>query len=1049
MHASDHLCQCEDEAANTQEDFDHVHRQETRHNRPQTLHVGQGLPQFSVETSLVDEFAMSLVASLAGESAPRHVSFSFQQCSYVVEISCALGLCGRRNREAKFLLRDVACEVNSGEVLAVMGPSGAGKTTLLRLLSFHSCGGEAFGVVTLNGQDFTPSMYMRHCAYVEQEDTLWTFLTCRDHVSYAVELGMPMLSQKDKQSTVDALLHDLGLESCALTIAGNPLIEGVPALSGGQRRRLSLAVALAKCPSLIFLDEVTSGLDSTSAASVMHKLKELATERALAVICTVHQPASSVFAGLDRALILTGGCVAYAGSARGLTEYMSEIGSPVPVGANPAEFVLNTVNADFVSSDVVEAVLERWAAREPRNVDLVATRSLPEVRHTSIRAQTPILIRRHFMLSVKDPLLYSSRMIVTVVSVTFYGVSFIHSREQSQDQILPRVFFASYAIGTAPLLGLAAVVGFFFEGVVVRHDLMEAAYSPFAYFLSTSLLQFPFCVLISLCACVTGWTIGNWHWPAMPLDVIILTVAFWCFDCVVLFCSLFENPVLGMLSYQTFWFASFVFNGMFVPRDEIVWPVRVMAYASPFYWSTKSFVWVLFKDIPDYEDALVCIPGEPTSVGGVCNDQGFYCPSHGDLQCFGRTGLQQLESVSDTYRVIDSSDTLATDLGVMALVGVVFKIAQMIRLLQKVGNRPHVKKPKGINDSAHVLERVTNAGQRSPEEVSTVPSQRPSYQFDFRNCSFSVRTRADGRPLWSQHLAPCVHTKEKVLLKDVSATVRGGEVLAIMGPSGCGKTTLLNMLSFEHVAGKARGRVSLNGTRLTPTTYTRHCAMVDQKITIMLHLTVREHILYSLSLLAGSTSGEGADVLLDQLGLSSCQYTTVKHISGGQRRRLAIAFALVKKPLLIFLDEPTTGLDSVSAAAVMSLLHEVSRVNNTAMLCTIHQPSVKIFEHFENTMVLSGGRVAYLGKAAKMGHYLETLGKPVPNNTSVSDWMIDVVDRDFTDIHEVDKVLDAYAESSEDLPASQESPVDVPGHEASTTLKQFRVLLCRQCILAT
>lgn len=53
---------------------------------------------------------------------------------------------------------------------------------------------------------------------------------------------------------------------------------------------------------------------------------------------------------------------------------MSEVGSPVPVVANPTDFVLNTVNADFVSSDVVEAVLERWAAREPRNVDLVATR---------------------------------------------------------------------------------------------------------------------------------------------------------------------------------------------------------------------------------------------------------------------------------------------------------------------------------------------------------------------------------------------------------------------------------------------------------------------------------------------------------------------------------------------------------------------------------------------------------------------------------------------------------------------------------------------------
>lgn len=194
-----------------------------------------------------------------------------------------------------------------------------------------------------------------------------------------------------------------------------------------------------------------------------------------------------------------------------------------------------------------------------------------------------------------------------------------------------------------------------------------------------------------------------------------------CFDCVVLFCSLLVNPVLGMLPYHTFWFASFEFNGMFVPREDISWPLRAMSSLSPFHLFTKSFMWVLFKDNPDYEDALVCIPGEPTSVGGVCNDQGFYCPSYSDLQCFGKTGLQQLESVSDTWRVINSSDTLATDLGVMALIGVVFKIGYMIRLLRTVSNRPHVKR----NRRASMI--LPTFQSRSPTEVIGAKSRSPQF----------------------------------------------------------------------------------------------------------------------------------------------------------------------------------------------------------------------------------------------------------------------------------------------------------------------------------
>uniref|UniRef100_A0A7S0ZUN7 ABC transporter domain-containing protein n=1 Tax=Noctiluca scintillans TaxID=2966 RepID=A0A7S0ZUN7_NOCSC len=991
------------------------------------------------------------MAALTEEPALQQVHFACRQCSYVVQEkpkgfsgAPCLWRCG--SRTVRHLLRDISCEANSGEVLAIMGPSGAGKSTLLRMLSFQTCGGDPHGIVTLNGHEFTPTMYRRYCAAVEQEDTLWTFFTCRDHVSYAVALGMPHLTKQEKQSTVQELLHDLGLESCAFTIAGNNFVPGMPALSGGQRRRLSLAVALAKRPSLIFLDEVTSGLDSTGAAAVMKLLKNLSMKRTLAVICTVHQPSANVFAGFDQTLILADGRVAYSGSASRLAEYMAEIGRPVPSDANPAEFVLRTVNKDFVSRDGVDAVLEHWANHEPRKVQVAATSPLPLAPHRSVCFQFPILFHKHVKLVVRDPLLYSARMVFTVVAVAFYGVTFIHSRERSQDQVLPRIFYGAFSMITVPMLGLVAVVGFYFEGVVVRREMMDAAYSPITYLLTTSVIQLPMAFLISLCGCVTAWVMGDWTWSTMPVGVVILAVCVWSFDCFVQFVSL-DHPVLGLLAYQNFWFLTFVFNGLFVVRDEIIWPLRVLYYMSPLMWGTHSFIWSIFKDSPVYEDALVCNPGDTTSAGGVCNDQGFYCPDFSDLQCFGRTGLQQLDSAGDTWRVVDSSETLALDLGMIALIGVVWKIGYVIRLLRRVRNRPHVKKPVPTESSSSGPFSASDVPQMDTK--GSPPTAPTTFQFDFRDCSFAVQTKANGQPLWSHHLAPCLRTTEKFLLKDISATVRSGEVLAIMGPSGSGKTTLLNMLSFEHIAGKGSGRVSLNGKILTPATYIEHCAMVKQLDALSPYLTVRENILYALDLCQPSRNSKDTDYLLDHLGLRSCQDVRVgnhivKGISGGQKRRLSIALALAKKPLLIFLDEPTTGLDAAGASAVMSLLREVARANNAAILCTIHQPSADTFLHFDKTLVLSAGRVAFLGEPAAMENYLDALGKPVPNNTNIADWMLDVVDKDFSDAQEVEKVISAYAESSKDLPATQASPIKLPVHKVPNVFRQICVLLRRQ-----
>merc|ERR1719230_2271703 len=105
------------------------------------------------------------------------------------------------------------------------------------------------------------------------------------------------------------------------------------------------------------------------------------------------------------------------------------------------------------------------------------------------------------------------------------------------------------------------------------------------------------------------------------------------------------------------------------------------------------------------------------------------------------------------------------------------------------------------------------------------------------------------------------------------------------------------------------------------------------------------------------------------MGLESCQHNKVgnefmKGLSGGQKRRLSLAIAFLKNPLVVFLDEVTSGLDAAAAANITTFLQDLARSQDVIIACTIHQPSAKIFKGFDRLLLLSDGRVAYSGRTS-------------------------------------------------------------------------------------
>ena len=235
-------------------------------------------------------------AKPASTGPARHV-FEFRDVRYAVKVK----------GEEKVLLSNISASLSSGHVLAILGPSGAGKTTLLDVLTLQAFAGSAQGKVQLNGKAMDLSTFQRACALVTQQDFHWAFLTARETLAYAADLYLDA-TPKEKQASVEKLLADLGLTGCADTKVGNVFLPG---LSGGQKRRLSIALALIKSPTVLFLDEPTSGLDAAAAVGVMNTIKELAVAANVAVVCTIHQPSTVVYNSFDQVMVLPADRVAF------------------------------------------------------------------------------------------------------------------------------------------------------------------------------------------------------------------------------------------------------------------------------------------------------------------------------------------------------------------------------------------------------------------------------------------------------------------------------------------------------------------------------------------------------------------------------------------------------------------------------------------------------------------------------------------------------------------------------------------------------------------
>ncbi|CAN1755474.1 ABC transporter G family member 15 [Linum perenne] len=380
------------------------------------------------------------------------------------------------------LLDRVRGYAEPGRIKAIMGPSGSGKTTLLDALAGRLPGNVVMtGNVLLNGNK--KRLNDSGVGYVRQENRLLGTLTVRETIKYSAHLRLPSTMTKEEIDDVaEGTLTEMGLQDCADRFIGNWHLRGI---SGGEKKRLSIALEILTKPRLLFLDEPTTGLDSASAFFVVKTLRNIAQD-GRTVISSVHQPSSEVFALFDDLYLLSGGETVYSGEAKKAAEFFAQAGFPCPIRRNPSDHFLRCINSDFDQIRLPLMRSKRKGTEIRRNMK----------NQVNWWKQLCTLTQRSYVNMWRDLGYYWVRIgIYVALSVCVGTIFFDIGRSAS---IFGRGSCDGFIAGFMTFMSIGGFPSFIEELEVFHEERLNRHYGVGVYILSNYLSSFPYLTFMSL-----------------------------------------------------------------------------------------------------------------------------------------------------------------------------------------------------------------------------------------------------------------------------------------------------------------------------------------------------------------------------------------------------------------------------------------------------------------------------------------------------------------------------------------------------------------------
>ncbi|XP_058790531.1 ATP-binding cassette sub-family G member 1-like isoform X2 [Phymastichus coffea] len=515
-----------------------------------------------------------------------------------------------RKGKWKEILKDVSGEFRSGHLAAILGPSGAGKTTLLNLLArrgIRQGKSSLKGSLRWNGASCSehPDLFRRFRAcYIPQEFALMPLLTVKETICIAARLKLPgnTHNAKARECIVQDVAKRLGILDCMDTLTSR--------LSGGEKKRLSIAVEMITSPSVMLLDEPTSGLDSTSSNQVINLLYSMA-QSGCTVVCAVHQPSSQMTFHFDDMLIMSQGKCRYCGPRERILEFFKDAGYACPPFYNLAEFVLEVVTGQRGGN--YEQLCNKDSV-ENKSIDDLKYCSVPSTDSTSFTQsftkryaisqfeQMRILLYRAFICIFRDATLTYLRLAAHLVVAVLLGIVFYDFGKDAktvQSNIACCFFFAVFLFFAN---SMPAVQMFPVEATVFLQENKNNWYSLESYYITKVLSDLPLQII-----CPTGFLAIGYYLTGQPIEVAR-------FFQVWIICTLFTilaqsfgittgasfDTHTGTFLVPAFNIPMLLFAGFFIKLEEIPYFLRFFSGISYFRYAFEGILQAIYIGRPKF-----------------------------------------------------------------------------------------------------------------------------------------------------------------------------------------------------------------------------------------------------------------------------------------------------------------------------------------------------------------------------------------------------------------------------------------------------------------
>jgi len=437
-----------------------------------------------------------------------------------------------------------------------------------------------------------------------QDDRLFAVLTPRELFQFSANLRLPRSTTKaHKELMINEVIRKLKMDSCADTQVGSPLQRG---LSGGERKRTAIGYELVTNPSLLFLDEPTTGLDSSTAYSLLITLKELASE-GHTILCTIHQPSSDIFRLFDKLTLLVQGSVAFTGVAQESMGHFEALGHPCPVDSNPTDFFMSLLQTQSEkekaqAKTLVEAakrILPLLADSESAGADDALEPMTPPER-PPFYVQFWELTKRNWVATIRNPITFKARLgqyifMALLTGCVYYQLDFsqagIHNREGA-------LFFLVIGQVMTPLN--AILLTFPLERLLLAREQSNGMYGVTSYYLGKFFSSMPIEIFFSfLISAISYWMIGLNNQEPYRFFMFLLALELTSFaggSLGLMLGCIFPNPEMAVSLAPIVVVPFMLFGGFYININSIpVW-LRWLQYLSLYKWGFQALATNEFHD---------------------------------------------------------------------------------------------------------------------------------------------------------------------------------------------------------------------------------------------------------------------------------------------------------------------------------------------------------------------------------------------------------------------------------------------------------------------